>query len=98
MFAQYKLAIAAALLAAAFFSGWTIKGWRYEAAEKSAFEKAVSDANKASAALEQSIRTLEANKFIVQRELRHEIEKPVYNSCIIPSSGLQLYNESANPR
>lgn len=91
-----QIYIAAAIAVISFGAGWTTNGWRYEANEKASYEAAIEKANKASSALETAISELEKNKFIVQREVRHEIEKPVYHDCLLPASGLQLYNDSVS--
>lgn len=98
MFAQYKLYFYAAALIATFVAGWATRGWRYEANEKAAYVAAVEKANEASAKLEESLAKLDANKFVISREVRHEIEKPIFRECILPANSVRLYNESANPR
>lgn len=93
---QAKLIGIAACLVLAFVSGWMVKGWQTDAKTLQAYSDAVDRGNAMGEKLEQSLAKLEANKFIVKSEVRREIEKPVYSECIVPVSGVRLWNKSAN--
>lgn len=93
---QAKLIAIIASLTLAFVSGWMVKGWQTDAKTLQAYQEAVENGNAMGAKLEDALAKLEANKFIVKSEVRHEIEKPVYDACTVPVSGVRLWNKSAN--
>lgn len=98
-----KFAVGTALSIALFSSGWLVHGWKFDS-EMRAIEQATNaeyhaavDKNIASGAkLEAVLSKLEANKFITVKETSHEILKPVYSDCVLPVSGVRLYNKSAS--
>jgi hypothetical protein len=98
-----KLGSIAAMSIALFSSGWLVHGWKFdsdmrakEQATNDAYHAAVDKANTTSAKLESVLEKLEANKFITVKETSHEILKPVYSDCVLPVSGVRLYNKSAS--
>ena len=95
-----------------FLSGLTagvkVMSWKHGAAEKArivaeneAYEKSSARVNEVSAKLEAAVANIEKKRIVVEREIRHEIEKPVYRDCIVPASGVLIYNRAgesaANP-
>lgn len=92
---QYRILAGIAALAVAFCSGWLVKGWAVDSDALDAYEKAVKRGNEMGEKLNATLKKLEANKFIVREELRHETIKQVYSDCILPDSGVRLFNQSA---
>lgn len=99
-----KLAVYAAAFTLAFTSGWMVHGWKYEASQlatekerNDAYIKSVEAANKTSAELDGVLATLQANKFVTVKELRHETTKQTYTDCKLPDAGRVLFNKSAEP-
>ena len=46
--------------------------------------------------LEDALKKLKQNQRVVTKYVRVEVEKPVYRDCVVPSSGVQLLNETAD--
>ena len=90
-----RLAVATASLILAFVSGWMVKGWQTDAQTLQAYQDAVEKGNAMGKKLEGVLTKLEENKFIVQKETHHETTKQVYRDCIVPDSGIRLFNKSA---
>lgn len=87
-------AVAALLLA--FSTGWLVKGWQVDANALNAYQQAVKHGNDLGDKLDKVLVKLEENKFIVQKEVRHETTKQIYSDCVLPDSGIRLFNQSAN--
>lgn len=90
-----RLAVAIASLILAFVSGWMVKGWQTDARTLQAYQEAVEKGNAMGVKLEATLTKLEENKFIVQKETHHETTKQVYSDCVLPDSGVRLFNKSA---
>lgn len=93
---QARIAVAIVSLVLSFTLGWLVKGWQVDANALNAYENAVKKGNELGAKLEGTLQKLEANKFIVKEELRHETVKQVYSECILPVNGIRLFNQSAS--
>lgn len=102
-----RIAVISVCLALAFTSGWKVCDWRNDANALSkerdaakAYQDAVARANEAGGKLEAVLAKLEANKFVVQKEVNRETVKQIYSDCVLPASGVRLYNQStvADPR
>lgn len=72
-----------------------VKGWQTDAQTLQAYQDAVEKGNEMSTKLEESLAKLEANKFVVKSEVRHETVKQIYSDCVVPDSGIRLFNKSA---
>ena len=98
---QMQLIVLAVSVVTAFGAGWKVQGWRWDAADKTrieaehaAYTAAGARINAASEKFETIAANLAARRTIVEREIRHEIEKPVYRDCLVPASGVQLYRNA----
>jgi len=96
-----RLIVCLVLIVTSFGAGWKVEGWRWDAAEKArveaehqAYTAAAERLNNAAKSFEDTAANLAKRRTIVEREIRHEIEKPVYRDCLIPVSGIILYNKA----
>lgn len=92
---SWQLKVATLLLA--FFAGWKVNGWRYEAqiAEAEKARQAMIDAYreeeaKSAALLEKRLKELRANEKVIERERIKLVDRPVYSNECLDDDGLQL--------
>lgn len=67
---------------------------RVEAGNK-AYVKSAEKIDGVSAALEDAIADIGKKRIVVTKEIRHETEKPVYRDCVVPASGVLIYNRAS---
>ena len=63
-------------------------------AENKAYAKSVEKVDSVSAKLENAIADIGKKRIVVTKEIRHETEKPVYRDCVVPASGVLIYNSA----
>ena len=99
--ATAAIAVAVAL-ALGFTGGWTVHTWKEGYDQKQTVEdqaKKFSDlvgaANARAGEFAQAMSEFDKKKQVISKEFHHEIEKVEYRSCIIPSTGYELYERAS---
>ncbi|AGH72562.1 hypothetical protein ACOGYG_002581 [Edwardsiella piscicida] len=91
------------IVLAAFSAGWTVNSWRRDSVEKVANDVAQQVADKAfsreslidktvARALEDKLASLKANEVHTEREIRHEVVKPVFSTVCASDEYVRLFN------
>ncbi|WP_020476272.1 hypothetical protein [Zavarzinella formosa] len=89
-----------AVAVAAFGTGWTVQGWRWDASEKKAVQAAlerqaadIAKANDYSSALELELARQSKENRDLQGRMTRETRNASYR-CPLPASGLSLFNSA----
>lgn len=97
----WKLALCLVVCIACFSSGYWLKGTIEQAKREAAIEAAalkmaadMKEANAHAESLEKSLTELRKRNRALNRLLDAERENPVYHSCVVPPSGVQLLNQA----
>ncbi|EOG6950211.1 hypothetical protein ACRZZR_003095 [Edwardsiella piscicida] len=91
------------IVLAAFSAGWTVNSWRRDSVEKVANDVAQQVADRAfsreslidktvARALEDKLAGLKANEVHTEREIRHEVVKPVFSTVCASDEYVRLFN------
>ena len=95
------LVVAATIFLSGLTSGIKLMSWKHGAqeaaritAEQKAYATAADRINAASDQFEVIAANLQKARPVIEREVRREIEKPVYRDCVVPPSGLLLYRNA----
>lgn len=91
------------IVLAAFSAGWTVSGWRRDSVEKVANDVAQQVADRAfsreslinktvARTLEDKLAGLKANEVHTEREIRHEVVKPVFSTVCASDEYVRLFN------
>jgi len=101
LFLYWKQLAIAALLASAFYLGWTVNGWRHDAeqvaaqtAADKAFRLALDEVNAISGRLQTTTDELEKKRMKTTKEVFNETTRIEYR-CVLPDTGRLLYNAAA---
>jgi hypothetical protein len=104
-FSQYRLALLAAALVAAFVAGAMVNGWRLSAkydaeritaakAAKEAYDAKAKQYNEAAQALEAARNEREIVYRTITKQVEKVVERPVYRNQCLDTSGVQLINDA----
>jgi hypothetical protein len=108
-FSQYRLALLAAALVAAFVAGAMVNGWRLSAkydaeritaakAAKEAYDAKAKQYNEAAQALEVARNEREIVYRTITKQVEKVVERPVYRNVCLDERGVQLINDALSGR
>jgi len=98
---QYRIIAAGLVALALFLSGWHAHKVVTEAAlaktlaeETEQHLKQEAEAFKKSSNLEEQLATLRQEFAQLNESTKDEVKAPIYSSCIVPNTGIMLYNQA----